>query len=252
MQDNEVKLSRGAVISVTVIALFLLFLILCFRTVGVGQVGIVTRFGRVTRETQSGITVKAPWPIEHLTKMNIKTQKEQQDASAASKDLQTVTTTLALNYHLTPDTAKKVFQDVGVDYKTIIIDPVLQESVKSVTSKYNAEELISNRPKVEADLNTILTSKLVDRGITVDNVSIVNFGFSAAFDQAIEQKQVAQQNAQKAQYDLQRAQQEAQAQDAQAKTLTPEYLQLQAINKWDGKMPQTVAGDGTVFSIPVK
>lgn len=215
------------------------------HVVGVGQVGIITRFGRVTREVPSGILLKFPWPVEHLNKMNIKTLKEQQDASAASKDLQSVTATVAVNYHLTPATARQVFTTVGTGYNTIIIDPIVQEAVKSITADYNTEDLIIQRSQVEQALNTRLASKLTDRGITVDNVSITNFNFSQAFDTAIEQKQAAQQNAQKAAYDLQRAQQEAQAQDVQAKTLTPEYLQLQAINKWNGVLPQTVAGDST-------
>ena len=117
------------------IAAVLLFFMLCFRVVGVGQVGIITQFGRVTREAQSGVVIKAPWPVQQLVKMNIKTQKEQQDASAASKDLQTVSTTIALNYHLTPLTAKKVFTEVGTNYNIVIIDPILQESIKSVTSQ---------------------------------------------------------------------------------------------------------------------
>ena len=97
-----------------------------------------------------------------------------------------------------------------------------------------------------------LASKLTDRGVTIDNVSIVNFNFSEAFDQSIEQKQVAQQNAQKAEYELQTATTQAQAQDVQARTLTPEYLQLQAIQKWDGHMPTTVSGGtGTILSIPL-
>jgi len=244
--------SKPVVISAAVIAVIILFFIFCFRVVGVGQVGIITQFGRVTREAQSGIVIKAPWPIQHIIKMNIKTQKEQQDASAASKDLQTVTTTIALNYHLTPTTAKKVFTEVGTNYSSVVIDPILQESIKSVTSQYDAAELISLRTKVEQSLQDKLASKLTDRGITIDNVSIVNFNFSEAFDQSIEQKQVAQQNAQKAQYELQTATTQAQAQDVQARTLTPEYLQLQAIQKWDGHMPTTVSGgSGTILSIPL-
>lgn len=234
------------------IGLVILFFVLCFRVVGVGQVGLITQFGKVVDEAPSGIVIKAPWPIQHLTKMNIKTQKVQQDASAASKDLQTVTTTIALNYHLTPLTAKKVFVEVGTNYTEVIIDPILQESIKSVTSKYDAAELIGKRNEVEKSLNDKLASKLTDRGITIDNVSIVNFNFSQAFDESIEQKQVAQQNAQKAEYELQTATTRAQAQDVQAKTLTPAYLQLQAIEKWNGVMPTTVAGQtGTVFNIPI-
>jgi regulator of protease activity HflC (stomatin/prohibitin superfamily) len=248
----ETKPPKAALISGAVVALIILFIITCFRVVGVGQVGIITQFGQVTREAQSGVVIKAPWPIQHITKMNIKTQKEQQDASAASKDLQTVTTTIALNYHLTPDTARKVFVEVGTNYSAVVIDPILQESIKSVTAQYDAAELIALRSKVEVALQDKLSSKLTDRGITVDNVSIVNFNFSDAFNQSIEQKQVAQQNAQKAQYELQTATTNAQAQDVQAKTLTPEYLELQAIQKWDGHMPATVAGGtGTILSIPL-
>lgn len=248
------KLTGGAIGLITVVAVFLFIFMFCFRTVGVGQVGIVTRFGNVTREQGSGILLKMPWPIEHLTKMNVKTQKEQQDATAATHDLQSVTTTIALNYHLTPDTAKKVFTDVGVNYREVVIDPVLQESIKAVTAKYDANELISQRGQVEIALQDIFTKKLTTKGITVDNVSIVNFEFSKAFDNAIEQKQVSQQQAQKAKYDLETANLRAQAQDVQAKTLTEQYLELQAIEKWDGHLPTTYAGNGsgTLFNIPVK
>lgn len=243
------RTARGIGVLIVLIALFF---ILCVRVVNVGEVGILTRFGNVTRQLNSGIHVKLPWPVEKLTKMNVQIQKEQQDASAATKDLQTVTTTLALNYSLTPGTAGNVFRTIGTDYKVRIIDPVLQETIKSVTSQYNADELISQRPKVEAAILKDITAKLNKRGITVENVSIVNFGFSEAFDQAIEQKQVAQQNSQKAEYELQTAQLQSQAQDVQAKTLTPAYLQLQAIEKWDGKMPQYVGNNnGTVFNIPL-
>lgn len=236
----------------TIAAVAFLFLIFCFRIVPVGQVGIVTRLGQVNREVPSGVLIKAPWPIEHLTKMDVRTQKEQQDADAATHDLQSVSTTIAVNYHLTPLTARKVYQDVGTDYKIRVIDPIIQETVKSVTAQYDAADLIAKRPEVEAKLNKQFVDKLTDRGITVDNVSIVNFGFSKEFDASVEQKQVSQQNAQKAQYDLQTAELRAKAQDVQAKTLTPEYLQLQAIEKWNGVLPQTVAGgsNNPILSIP--
>lgn len=245
--------SASGVVLGSVAIVIVLFFILCFRVVGVGQVGIVTQFGNINREVGSGIALKLPWPMESLTKMDVKQQKEQQDTSAATKDLQSVTTTIAVNYHLTPKTARDVYQNVGTKYSDVVIDPIIQEAVKSITAQYNAEELISKRSNVELALNDKLTSKLTNRGISVDNVSIVNFKFSAAFDAAIEQKQVAQQNAQKAAYDLQTAQQQAQSQDVKAKTLTPEYLQLQAIEKWNGVLPSTYSanGNGTIFSIPV-
>lgn len=245
------KTSTGVGLGVLVVVV--LALISCFHVVSVGNVGIVTRVGTVNREQGSGVLFTAPFPIESVTEMNVQIQKEQQDASAATHDLQAVTSTIAVNYHLTPDTAKKVFNDVGAEYKDRIISPIIQESVKAVTAQYDASDLIANRATVEGKLDTLLVTKLTDRGITVDSVSIVNFAFSDQFNQAIEQKQVAQQNAEKAQYDLQKAQLEAQAQEVQAKTLTPEYLQLQAINKWDGKLPaNTLQGGSTVFNIPLQ
>lgn len=245
--------SKGLWIGGTIIVLILLFFMLCFRVVGVGQVGIISQFGKVTREQGSGVLIKAPNPIQHLVKMNVQTQKDQQDADAATHDLQAVTTTVAVNYHLTPDTARTVYQNVGTDYKIRIIDPIIQEAVKATTAQYDAADLIAQRPVVESKLQADLVNKLSDRGINVDNVSIVNFSFGPEFNAAIEQKQVAQQNAQKAQYDLQTAQLKAQQQQAQAATLTPEYLELQAIEKWDGKLPaNTVSGGSTIFSIPLQ
>jgi regulator of protease activity HflC (stomatin/prohibitin superfamily) len=235
----------------TVVAVVLIALVFgtSFRVVGVGKTGIVTQFGQIVGERQSGAFFKLPW--QGLTIMNVQTQKEQQNASAATKDLQTVKTTLALNYHLTPATASKVFREIGPDYKIRIIDPVLQEAVKSTTSQYNADELIGQRDQVSVAMLLHLKNALEPRGITIDGVSIVNFNFSIAFDNAIEQKQVAQQNAIKAQSELQSAQLKAQAQDVQAKTLTPEYLELQAIEKWNGVLPTTTAGAGNIFNIPV-
>lgn len=219
------------------------------RVVGVGQIGIITTFGKISGTNNSGLMVKAPW--QGLTIMNIKTQKEQQEASTASKDLQTVVATIALNYHLTPDTAKKMFAEVGSEYVGIIVSPILQESIKSITSQYNAEDLIINRSEVEGKLRLRLEEKLIPKGITVDNVALVNFDFSKAFNDSIEAKQVAQQNAIKAEYELKTAELHSQAQEIQAKTLTPAYLELQAIEKWNGVMPTTVAGGGAIYNIPL-
>lgn len=249
---DDSKKGNAGIIFGTVIGIIILFFILCFRVVGVGQVGLVTSFGKISSEHQSGVVIKAPWPIQHLTKMNVKTQKAQQDASAATKDLQTVTATVAINYNLTPDTAKTVFKTVGTGYVDVILDPTIQNSVKAVTAEYDAADLIQHRADVEQKLNDLLTSKLADRGITVSSTNIVNFNFSAEFNTAIEQKQVAQQNAQKATYDLQTATTQAAANQAQQAALTPEILEQQAISKWNGILPTTVAGSDTVFNIPLK
>lgn len=244
--NKKAKLGIGAG------ALIVLLILFCVRIVGVGQVGIVTRFGSVNREVQSGIHLKLPWPIEHITKMNIQNQKVQVDASAATQDLQTVTTSVALNFNLTPASADQVYREVGTNYQLVVIDPILQETVKSVTSGYNATDLIDQRPKVEAQTLAALQKALEPKGITIDNFSIVNFAFSSAFSSAIENKQVEAQNVQAAQYKLQQANLNAQANQVQDAALTPNILEQQAIAKWDGKLPSnTVAGSSTLFSIPV-
>lgn len=258
--------SGKILIAITVVTLF--FLIFCFRTVGAGQVGIVTRFGEVNRVQTSGIAIKAPWPIEHIEKMETRVQKEEQDASAATSDLQDVNGKLALNYALDNETALRVYKELGKDYKNRVITPAVQESFKSATASFTASELITKRGEVKAKAYEVIKSRLEKYGIRIVDLNIVNFSFSAAFNQAIEAKQVAQQNAEKATQDLARikveaeqvitaAQGQAEAQRLQRETLTPEIVRLReiesqnnAIAKWNGVLPTTQAGANSLFSIP--
>lgn len=234
---------------VAIVALFVFIrLLTCFRIVGVGQVGIVTKYGNVVGEVSSGMHFIPPW--ESITGMNVQNQKVQVDATAATKDLQTVTTTVALNFNLTPKTANDIYKSVGTQYEGVVVDPILQETVKAVTAEYNATDLIDERAAVEAQTLSSLNKALSDRGVTVDNFSILNFQFSTAFTNAIENKQVEEQNVAAAQYKLQQAQINAQANQVQTTALTPQILEQQAISKWDGKMPQVINGStGAVFGI---
>jgi regulator of protease activity HflC (stomatin/prohibitin superfamily) len=229
--------------------ILLIILLASMQTVATGHVGIVTRYGRVLGEQQSGFHFIPPW--EHMTAMNVQVQKSQVPAAAATKDLQQVSTTFALNYNLTDGTANQVYKEVGVNYVSNIIDPVVQEEFKAVTAKYNATDLITERAAVQAQTFKDLQAKLENHGITVDNVNIVNFDFSPQFSAAIEHKQVAAQNVLTQQYNLQSAQLQSQAQEKQKTSLSAAYLQLQAIQKWDGKLPNTLAGGGSVFNIPL-
>lgn len=233
-------------------ALFLLSgLFTSFHSVGVGQVGIVTAFGKVVDERQSGLTVTWPWPFESVTTMNVQTQKEQEQEDAATKDLQDASTTVALNYHVDPQQVMNLYRRVGADYQNTVILPVLQETLKSTTANYNATDLIDQRPAVVAAMNKQIELGLQPWGIVVDNISIVNFSFSDQFSKAIENKAAAAQSVQTAQYNLQAAQLQAQAQETQKSSLSAQYLQLQAIQKWDGKLPAYL-GSGTVFNIPLQ
>ncbi len=241
----------------------LLFFLFCFRTVGAGQVGIVTRFGEVNRTASSGIAMKLPWPIERLTKMDIRVQKQQEVSNAATSDLQDVQATLALNYALDSATAIRVYKEIGPDFKERIIIPAVQESFKSASAGYTAQQLITQRTAVKGAAYDVIKARLGKYNIRVVDLNIVNFSFSPSFSAALESTQVARQEAEKATQDLARikveaeqkittATADAQAQRLQQQTLTPEILQLEAIRKWNGTMPTTTAGSGTIFNIPLQ
>lgn len=214
-----------------------------------GTVGVITRFGKVVREVQPGLHLKIPF-VEGVTGMNVQIQKEQVDAEAATNDLQNVTTTVALNYHLDHDQVSNVYVNLSANYKDNIIAPTLQAAVKSITSGYKAADLVDKRPEVTQKIREVMVTELQPRGILIDQFSIVNFAFSREYSLAIEQKQVAQQDAEKAQYKLQQAQLDAQSQQAVKESLTPEILEQQAIAKWNGQLP-TFLGQGSIFNIPL-
>lgn len=242
--------------------IMVLFFLLCFRTVGVGQVGLVTRFGRITREQNSGIVMKLPWPIERLNKLDVKVQKEQVKATAATKDLQDVNTTIAVNYSLENSKVRNLFETVGSDYKERIVLPAVQETFKATSARYTASELLTSRQDVKNGVVESLRKRMSLYGIYVQDVSIVNFSFSREFTNAIEKKQVAAQQAEQAKFGVQKAKAEAEAAierakgQAQAQKLvrssaSPEVLKKLAIEKWDGKLPNYLGG-GTVFNIPLR
>jgi regulator of protease activity HflC (stomatin/prohibitin superfamily) len=220
-----------------------------FVIVPSGFVGVVTTLGKVTGEIQPGFQWKVPF-VQSVVQMNVQIQKEQAEAGAATHDLQSVSSTVALNYHLDHAQVSNVFVNLSADYVNRVISPTVQEAVKVVTARYDAADLLAKRAQVADDITKLLVDKLQPRGIIVDQVSIVHFEFSSAFNQSIEQKQVAQQDAQRAQYELQTAQLKAQANQVQQAALTPEILEQQAIAKWNGTLPLYV-GQGSVFNIPL-
>lgn len=243
MQPSTTKLIA---IGLGIFILFIFFLS-SFAVVGAGSVGVVTRFGAVNRVVNPGLNFKLPL-IEGIAIMETRTQKEQVDARAASKDLQEVKSTIALNFHLRAERAVTVYQNIGTLYKERIIDPAIQEAFKATTAKFTATELITKREAVKQEALKHLKERLNVFNVIVDDFNIVNFDFSADFNQSIEQKQVAQQNFEKARIEATTATTQAQGQaDAQkilkdSGSLSPEYLQFLAIQKWDGKLPNATSG----------
>src|SRR5579885_2180452 len=163
--------------------------------------GVLLRFGAVQGQLGEGINFVVPG-VNSVVLVEVRTQKEVSKATAASSDLQVVTADLALNFRVDPNRVADLFQTVGLDYTTRIIDPTVQESVKVVTARYTAEELIRRRAEVKAEVEQEITGRLRAHDVIVDpeGLSITNFDFSPDFNQAIERKQVAQQEAEKQKY----------------------------------------------------
>jgi regulator of protease activity HflC (stomatin/prohibitin superfamily) len=196
-------------------AIVLGFILTCVATVPAGNVGVAIQFSGVTGDYRTqGFQFKSP--LVKLVHMNIQTQKEEVKASAASKDLQDVSTTIALNYHLDQNRAPEVYRDLGLGYIVKIADPAIQETVKQVTARHNAEDLILNREVIKGEIESELSARLSPRGIITETVSITNFEFSPVFTAAIESKVSAQQAVFEAQNKLERVKVEAQQAEALA------------------------------------
>jgi prohibitin 2 len=233
--------------------------------IGAGERGIVLNFGAVQNKVlDEGLHFRVPI-MQEIIRVDVKVQKAETDAAAASADLQDVSSTVAINYHIIPDKANIVYQSIGIHFKERIIDPAVLEVVKAVTAKYTAEELITKRPAVSDAMKLSLTERLLAHNIAVDAFSIVGFSFSKIFMEAIESKQTAEQLALKAKRDLERikieAEQKITAARAEAESLrlqraniSPDLIELRkieanlrAIDKWNGILPQVTGGGAVPF-----
>src|SRR5918996_3996568 len=248
------------------------------RTVDAGNRGVLVQFGNVvtSHSLEEGLHFVVPFR-DNVVQMEVRTQKIVESAPSASRDLQDVSTQVALNYHLNPDRAQVVYQQLGPDYANRIIVPAIQESVKQVTARFNAEELITRRETVKNQIEEQITARLAAYNIIVDGLSITEFQFSELFKSAVEAKVAAQQRALQAQNELRRIQIEAQQNEAQAigeqkaniaraegikqsnvlqaegeaQAITiideqlrnnPTYLEWLKATKWDGVLPLVTGG----------
>jgi regulator of protease activity HflC (stomatin/prohibitin superfamily) len=236
----------------------------CFFTVRSGERALVFRFGQVQTVVSDGLHFKLPF-IEDYKIVDVRTQKAHSPANAGTRDLQTVTSEVALNYHLQAESLADTYSRIGLDVENKVIDPRIQEIVKAVVAKFSAEELLTKREDVKNEIATGLRTSLLAYNIAVEDIQITNFSFSHSFDAAIEAKQTAEQQALKAKNDLDRIKVEAQQKiamaEAEARTIQiqaqaikeqggAEYVQLKAIEKWDGKLPQVSGGNTPFINLP--
>ncbi len=249
----------GIGIVVAVLLAAAVVLLNSFVVVDAGHTGVVMTFSAVEDTVLSeGLHFKMPF-VQNVVQMNNRTQKVETNGSASSKDLQIVSYVVAVNFHVNDTASATLFQNVGMDYSSVIVVPAIQESIKAVSAQFTAEELITKRQSVGDQIKDALSEKIGPYGITVEIFNIVNFDFSEEFNAAVEAKQTAQQNALKAEQDLARIEVEAKQKITQAQaeaesikliqealSQSPDYVEYVKWNKWDGKLP-SVMGDSSLL-----
>lgn len=268
---------KKIVITLAVIGvLVLITLISSITIVPPGHTGVVVHLGNVSESTlHEGVHLKAPF-VTNVVDVSNKVQLLEADAGAVSKDLQSVRSKVAINYRLVSDYSAPMYQNVGLDYETILIAPAAQESIKAATARYTAENLISQRDVVGDEIKTSLENKLNSYGIYIEKFSIVNFDFSEEYDNAIELKQIAEQDKLRAETEkarrtveaeaaaaektiaaqaeaeaiLAKAEAQAEANKKISESIDQNVLYFNQIERWDGIMPKVVGeGNGFIFNI---
>jgi regulator of protease activity HflC (stomatin/prohibitin superfamily) len=261
------KQSRKPAAVLGVIFLLLCFLGNGFEMVPAGYRGVLLRFGAVQGVLGEGLHFVTPFASK-VSLMEVRTMKADAKASSSSSDLQVVTAEVAVNYHVSPDKVGELYKTVGLSYEDRVVNPAVQETLKSITAKFTAAGLVTERAAVKAMLDDQVSKRLARYDLIVEpsGVSLVNLEFSAEFNKSIEEKQVAQQNSQKALYLLNQAKTEASTAIAKAKGEAEsnrlkaialnvkggqQVLAREWIDKWDGKLP-TVSGGTSSNLIDIK
>ena len=241
----------------------------CVQTVPTGHTGVVTTFGRVENTTlDSGVHFVLPW--QNVVKMDNRVQKNTVDMPCFSSDIQEVNLTYTINYQIKKSDAQNIYRTIGVDYYQTVIQPCITESVKVVTARYTAEQLVGKRDELASAIEEDLTDKLLHYNIEVVSTSIENMDFTDAFTDAVEAKQVAQQNKLRAETEaeqkvveakaaaevrkvnadaaayelLAKAEAEAEANRKISESLTQELINYTYAQSWNGKLPTVMTGEG--------
>ncbi|WP_420545993.1 prohibitin family protein [Nitrosopumilus sp.] len=281
-QSPKVNVNMNAARSI-VIGIIILIVIGIVATASVkivdsGHRGVLLHWNAVdvtSPPLDEGLHFVVPFQDE-VVNIEVRTLKYEKETRSASKDLQTVETTVTVNYHPDKESVHRLYKNLGLDYENRVIQPAIEETVKQVTANYNAEELITKRPLVKQDIESSIRERLNQFEVVTEVISITDFEFSPLFAQAIEAKVEAEQKALKAENDLRRIEVEAKQREANAVGLAnaniaeakgeaeaiaiinralaenPNYLEWLKTQAWDGKLPLVVGEGGTPFiQIPV-
>lgn len=274
--DSSSDSTTGVIIGVIIAILVVIASIGSIVITPAGYCNVVLTFGDATNVRDAGLSIKVPI-IQGVRKMSVRTQLFQvENATAASKDLQDASTSIAINYRIDSRMARQIYKEIGLNYIEVIAHPAIQEIVKATTARYDAADLILKREIVKEEIARTLTEKLKERGIIVEAVNITNFKFSDQFTAAIEAKVVAAQKVAEAENKLrqvevearqakQRAEGEAAAAiaraEGQAKAAeilslmikdNPSYLQYMYIDKLAANVQVIIVPEGMPMTIPFK
>lgn len=272
MEDliNITNIKRGLV------GLFAFFVLMgSYAIVPPGHRGIVIHMGKTSDVVlEEGFTLKMPF-ITTVKSVSTRIQETSIQTEAASRDMQTVHTVLSINWHISPDKVNTVFKRIGESevIENNIIQKQVSEVLKAATALMSAEEILSRRNELKLRIDNDLIQKLAGFDLSVDNVNLADFKFEPEFNKAVEAKQIAEQQAKQAEYVAQKAEVDARAEVNTAKgiasatlikakaeaesnalklkTLTPELIRYETIQRWNGQLPQVQSGNGsgTLFNV---
>lgn len=256
------RVKKNYLIAAAGVVLAVLICLLCIVKVPTGHTGVIVTFGKVENRTlDSGMHFKAPW--QSVIRMDNRIQKQTVDLSAFSKDIQEVKMVYTVNYQISKNEAMTIYSTIGKEYYSTVISPSVMEAVKTVSAKYTAEELITDRTKLAVGIEEELSKALSKYNILLVSTSIEDIDFTDAFTDAVEAKQVAQQNKLRAETEAETKIIEANAQaevkriqaDAEAyvnettsESLTDKILQKMYYDKWNGVLPEIVSDSSMILS----
>lgn len=273
----EIREKRGSNLTKYIILAIIVFIVLAglltsVTTVSAGHTGVITTFGKVSSTILSeGMHFKAPW--QRVVKVDNRIVKLTVETEGSTKDLQTVSTELAVNYRIDATKSYAIIKNVGQTYEDTLVTPATNEVLKAVMAKYSAEECITKRAALSDEMVSSINEKLNKQGIFVEDINIVNFNFSKELNDAIEAKQVAEQNKLKAQTDKEKAIIEAQAEAEKKKiaaeaeatatltkakaeaeankklndSLSKNVIEYNKVRKWNGELPKVSGSSGTMI-----
>lgn len=261
---DVVNVKPKSVVKIVVICLIVLIVLILgfnsFTVVKAGHTGVVVNLGKVSNNVlEEGLHFKIPF-VSEIVQIDNRVLKTEVESVAASKDLQTISSKVSINYRVNRASSADIYKNVGNDFTNVIVNPAIQECVKSVAAKYTAEQLITERPIVSTEMEQAISEKINPYGLSIEVFNIVNFDFTEEFNKAIEAKQTAQQEALKAEQDLARikveAQQTIEKAEAEAEAyrlknaeLSEEVIMMEFVEKWDGKMPSVMSDAQSMFDI---